>query len=90
MLENCWKTARKLLEIDRKRLETARTDNTVVHYDSKWYTKFHKDCILEKKLSFKTSFDNNKLFQNVWPAAFATVQNELDHAVDYHSLYHSK
>ena len=31
----------------------------VVDYDSKWSTKFYKDCMLEIfNLSFKTSFDN--------------------------------
>ena len=31
----------------------------VVDYDSKWSTKFYKDCMLEFLiLSFKTSFDN--------------------------------
>ena len=31
----------------------------VVDYDSKWSTKFHKDCMLGI-FTFKTSFDNNK------------------------------
>ena len=42
----------------------------VVDYDSKWSTKFHKDCMLQiLKLSFKTSFDNMfNMFKIVlWP-----------------------
>ena len=39
--------------------------------------------------TFKTSFGDYIIFKNcirahVWPTAFATVQNELNHAVDYH------
>ena len=34
----------------------------VVVYDSKWSTKFHKDCMLEIfYFTFKTSFYNKKL-----------------------------
>ena len=35
--------------------------------------------------TFKSYFDNKNNCQNVWPTAFATVQIELDHAVDYHN-----
>ena len=34
--------------------------------------------------TFKMSFDNIKNL-NVWPTAFATVQHELDPAVNYNS-----
>ena len=59
----------------------------VVDYDSKWSTKFQKDCmlgifiisLLRRLLILKSNY------QNVWPTAFATVHNELDHAVNYHS-----
>ena len=59
----------------------------IVDYDSKWSTKFHNDCmlgifiisLLRRLLIIKNKFQNN------WPTAFATVHNELDHAVNDHS-----
>ena len=36
----------------------------IVHYDSKWSTKFHKDCMFEIicNFTFKTSHDNFLIF----------------------------
>ena len=35
----------------------------IVDYDSKWSTKFHKDCMFEFfNFTFKTSYDNKKKF----------------------------
>ena len=30
----------------------------IVDYDSKWSTKFHKDCMFFLNFTFKTSYDN--------------------------------
>ena len=66
----------------------------VVDYDSKWSTKFHKDCMLQiLKLSFKTSFDNMfNMFKNsirvyVRHRAFATPQIELYRVVNHDSKW---
>ena len=51
----------------------------VVEYDSKWSTKFHKDCMLEIFCNspFKTSFDilyfKNSIRAHVGHRAFATL-----------------
>ena len=68
----------------------------VVDYDSKWSTKFHKDCMLEIfNLSFKTSFDNfinflNSIRDHVRYIAFETLQIELYRVVDYASKWSTK
>ena len=68
----------------------------VVDYDSKWSTKFHKDCMLEIfNLSFETSFDNfinflNSIRDHVRYIAFETLQIELYRVVDYDSNWSTK
>ena len=70
----------------------------VLDYDSKCVsTKFHKDCMLEKKYNStcKTSYDNFFNFQNsirdhVGYRAFATLQIELYRVVDYDSNWSTK
>ena len=68
----------------------------VVDYDSKWSTKFHKDCMLEIfNLSFKTYFDNfinflNSIRDHVRYIAFETLQIELYRVVDYDSKWSTK
>ena len=52
----------------------------VVDYDSKWSTKFYKDCMFEffVIITFKTSYDNvflnfqNSIMANVGHRVFAT------------------
>ena len=69
----------------------------VVDYDSKWYTKFHNDCILEiSKFHFQDDFVYKffkfqaSILAHVGPTAFATLQIELYHVVDYDSKWYTK
>ena len=67
----------------------------VVDYDSKWSTKFHKDCMLEFFFfTFKTSYDIfnflNGIRGHVGHTAFATLQIELYRVVDYDSKWSTK
>ena len=70
----------------------------VVDYNSKWSTKFHKDCMLEffYNFTFKSSYDKKKLnFQNsirahVWHRVFETLQIKLYCAVEYDSKWSTK
>ena len=46
----------------------------IVDYDSKCYTKFHKDCMIEffYNFTFKTSYDNFLILKKVLGPMFAT------------------
>ena len=65
-------------------------------YDSKWYTKFHKNYkLVIFYFTIKTSFDKFFHFQNsirahVGHRAFATIQIELYRVVDYDSKWSTK
>ena len=61
----------------------------VVYYDSKWYTKFHKDCILEFHF-LRLYFFQNHIRAHVGHTAFATLQIELYRVVDYDSKWSTK
>ena len=69
----------------------------VVDYDSKLSIKFHNVCMLEYYLisplrcllMIFLNFQNN-IRVHVWPIAFATVQHELYHVVDYDSKWSTK
>ena len=54
----------------------------VVDYDSKWSTKFHKDCILDFLFNFQ-----NSIRVHVQHKAFATLQIELYSVVNYDSRW---
>ena len=69
----------------------------VVVSDSKWSTKFHKDCMLGIFLNFtfKASYDNcfnflNGIRAHVQYRTFATLQIELYRVVDYDSKWSTK
>ena len=66
--------------------------------DSKWPTKFHKDCILDffvVILLLRHLLDKKKKFQNSIRAhaghrAYETLQSELYHVVDYDGKWSTK
>ena len=69
----------------------------VVDYDSKWSTKFHKDCMLENivislirrlMIIFKNCL--NSIRAHVRYIIFATPQIELYRVVDYDSKWSTK
>ena len=67
---------------------------SVVDYDSKWSTKFHKDCLLElilisllRRLLIILSILKNSIRAHVRHRAFATLQIELYRVVDYDSKW---
>ena len=68
----------------------------VVNYDSKLFTKFQYDCMLDfLNFTFKTSYDNYfncyiSIRANVRHRAFATLQIELYRVVDYDSKWSAK
>ena len=69
----------------------------VVEYDSKWSTKFHKDCMLEifvisllrRLLIYIFNFQNS-IRAHVGHRAFATLQIELYRVVEYDSKWSTK
>ena len=69
----------------------------VVEYDSKWSTKFHKDCMLEifvisllrRLLIYFFNFQNS-IRAHVGHRAFATLQIELYRVVEYDSKWSTK
>ena len=70
---------------------------SVVDYDSKWSTKFHKDCLLElilisllRRLLIIFSILKNSIRAHVRHRAFATLQIELYRVVDYDSKWSTK
>ena len=68
----------------------------VVEYDSKWFTKFHKDCMLEIfviplliRLFIFFNFQNS-IRAHVGHRAFAALQPELYRVVEYNSKWSTK
>ena len=68
----------------------------VVHYDSKWSTKFHTDCMFEifvisllRRLMIIFKFLKS-IKAHVRYRAFATLQIELYHVVHYDSKWSTK
>ena len=69
----------------------------VVDYDSKWSTKFYKDCIFDffiisplgRLMIILFNFQNS-IRVHVWHTAFATLQIELYSVVNYDSRWSAK
>ena len=69
----------------------------VVHYDSKWSTKYHKDCMFEifvisllRRLIIIFYIFLKSIKAHVRYRAFATLQIELYHVVHYDSKWSTK
>ena len=69
----------------------------IVDYDSKWSTKFHKDCMFEilvisllRRLLIIFKHFKKSIRDHVRYRAFATLQIELYHVVHYDSKWSTK